>query len=149
MESIRKWSYLLQNQKFTLVTDQKALSFIFKKDHSSKIKNLKLAMWRLELSSYNYDIVHRPGIDNVAPDAFSRISAVSHDGVNLNELHQHLGHPGVKRLLHFVRSKNLAFSTDDVKKVCAACSHCARIKPRFYKGNPDNKLVKAILPWQS
>ena len=41
----------------------------------------------------------------------------------------------------------MAFSIDYVKKVCAACSHSAKVKPRFYKGNPNNNLVTAILPW--
>ena len=53
IESVRKYSYLLANTSFNLVTDQKALSFIFKKNHNSKVKNSKLCLWRLELSSFN------------------------------------------------------------------------------------------------
>jgi len=42
----------------------------------------------------------------------------------------YLCHPGVARLLHFVRCKNLPYSTDDVGKVCSECNVCAEFKPR-------------------
>ena len=41
--------------------------------YSSKIKNDKVMRWRVELSSYKYDIVYRPGKDNKGADTFSRI----------------------------------------------------------------------------
>ena len=39
-------------------------------DHKNrgKIKNNKIALWRIELYAFSYNIVHRPGRENVAPE---------------------------------------------------------------------------------
>ena len=66
---------------------------------------------------------------------------------NLIQIHNGLCHPGVTRLLHFVRTKNLPFSTEDVKKICSDCRICAELKPRFF--HPLNgKLIKATHPME-
>ena len=72
-------------------------------------------------------------------------SAVS--SCNLEELHRDLCHSGVTRLLHFVRSKNLPFSTDDVKRVCSSCGACAEFKARFYRPD-EGTLTKATKPFE-
>ena len=58
------------------------------------------------------------------------------------EIHAGLSHSGFTRLLHFVRTKNLPFSTEDVHEVCSSCQICAELKPRFYKMEEHN-LIKA------
>jgi len=68
VEALRKWRNLLIGKHFTLVTDQKSVSFMLDARHANKIKNDKIARWRLELTSYSYTVVHRPGIENVGPD---------------------------------------------------------------------------------
>ena len=105
--------------------------------------------WRTELSCYNYDIVYRPGKKNLSADAFSRVcgAAVSSPTQSISQLHNDLCHPGVQRLLHFVKSKNLPISTDEVRRACAGCQTCAELKPRFYK--PTNlPLIKAMRPFE-
>ena len=42
----------------------------------------------------------------------------------LMRIHTSLSHPGVTRM-HFVRSKNLPYSTEDVKKTCSSCRRLA------------------------
>lgn len=149
IESVRKWGYLLIRNEFRLITDQKALSFIFRKSHPSKIKNSKLSIWKLELSSLKYEIVHRPGVDHVGADALSRLCSItSSSGMSLQQVHEALSHPGVRRLHHFVRAKNLPFSMEDVKKICSDCPVCSECKPRFFKSNQVNHLVKATRPWE-
>ena len=64
---------------------------------------------------------------------------------NLYNLHNNLCHPGVSRLLHYVRCKNLPFSVVDVKNVCSSCKICAEVKPQFY-AKPKYSLVKATQP---
>ena len=103
VESVRKWRHYLANHHFTLITDQKSVSFMFDSKLSGKIKNDKIQRRRLELSSYKLDILYREGKHNIVADAFSRpaCSAVSiHD---LREIHTTLCHPGITRLYHFVR----------------------------------------------
>ena len=66
---------------------------------------------------------------------------------SLSNIHKQLGHPGISRLSHFVRTKNLPFLVEDVKNVCKSCQVCAEIKPRFYE-KPKEKLIKAMRPWE-
>jgi len=60
----------------------------------------------------------------------------------LYNIHVSLCHPGIARLNHYIRAKNLPYSFDDVRKVVHDCTICAEVKPNFYKP-PDAQLVKA------
>ena len=59
---------------------------------------------------------------------------------------QQTGHPGIFQLSHFVRFKNLLFSTEGVKKVCTSSKICAELKPQFYR-RPPEQLIKSLRPW--
>ena len=69
--------------------------------YSSKIKNHKIMRWRVELSSYKYDIVYHPGKNNKGADTFSRIQCSAISSNALKELHNSLCHPGITRMSHF------------------------------------------------
>ena len=145
VEAIRKWRHFLVNSHFRLITDQKSVSFIYDNKQKGKIKNDKIQRWKIELSSYSYDVIYRPGSENHAADALSRATcgAVSCD--KLKSLHNALCHPGVTRMTHFIRSKNLPYSVEDIRKMTAECSVCAEVKPRFYKPNKTS-LVRSTQP---
>ena len=147
IDAVRKWSHFLFSKRFQLITDQRAVSFLFNPQRLGKIKNTKIQLWRTELGNFDYNIVHRPGKQNIVPDTLSRVCSVMYNGLNLVEIHKVLGHPGVTRLSHFVKTKNLPFSVEDVKKVCSNCQICAEIKPRFFR-KPVETLVKAMHPWE-
>lgn len=84
---------------------------------------------------------------NTTPDMISRADVVSSiSGNQLTELHQNLCHPGITRLWHFVKTRNLPYSLDDVKRVIENCRICAQFKPRFVK--VTNTLVKATRPFE-
>ena len=149
IESCRRWRHYLTGRKFLLITDQQAVSFIFSKGKSkTTAKNEKLMRWRLELSSFDFDIKYRPGIDNEAADCLSRAycSALSqHD--QLYDVHDSLCHPGETKMVHYVRSNNLPYSVAEVKRVCSQCRVCAEVKPLFYR--PKNPpLIKATKPME-
>ena len=74
MDAVRKWSSLLHGKHFTLISDQKAVSFMFDPRRLGKIKNMKIQTWRAELRNFDYEIKHRPGKLNLAPDALSCLS---------------------------------------------------------------------------
>ncbi|XP_054276457.1 uncharacterized protein LOC128995463 [Macrosteles quadrilineatus] len=117
---------------------------------TSKIKNEKITRWRLELSPYSFDIQYRPGKENVTADAFSRVcGAVTNINCDdkLFALHQSLCHPGITRMYHWVKSKNLPYSVEDVKTMTNKCPMCAEIKPRFYK-TTNAHLIKATKPFE-
>ena len=144
VESLRKWRHYLLGNHFTLVTDQKSVSFMLDQKNRSKIKNDKILRWRIELSMFTFDIQYRPGKLNAVADPLSRISCCSSISSNLTleSIHRKLCHPGVTRLLHYVRSKNLPFSTSEVRDVCNKCRDCSFLKPQFYRP-PDSHVVKA------
>ena len=148
VDAVRKWYYLLASKHFTLVTDQRSVSYLFNKDHANAIKNSKLMRWRLELAPLNYTVVYRPGKQNYAADTLTRAScgAIISDE-ELHKIHDTLCHPGITRTLHFIRARNLPYSAEDVKRVIAKCTVCSEVKPRFYK--PENcPLVQAARPMQ-
>ncbi|KAI3378313.1 hypothetical protein SNEBB_002032 [Seison nebaliae] len=149
IETIRHWKHYLTGRRFTLTTDQRSVSYLFDKSHRSKIKNDKMMRWRMELSCYDFDIVYRPGRENIPPDAFSRSHCatvgVSHQ--TLIDLHSSLCHPGITRMHHFVRSKNLPFSLEDIRQVTGSCQICAECKPRFHQPVRAH-LIKATQPFE-
>jgi len=60
---------MLYGTRFTVVTDNKALSFFL----SQKNLPYRQTRWRMFLQSYDFNIIHRPGKHNVLADALSRI----------------------------------------------------------------------------
>lgn len=146
VEALRKWRHFLLGRHFILITDQQSVSFMFKQDHTSKIKNEKIERWRLEMSCYKYDVMYRPGRENTVADAFSRVCAHLNSGNRLYELHNMLGHPGVVRMTHWIRMKNLPYSTNDIKNMTENCRICAEVKPRY--AITKGKLIKATAPFE-
>ena len=146
MEATRKWRHYLCGRRFLLLTDQQAVSFIFNKSKYGKTKNDKILRWRIELSCLDFDIKYRPGKKNVIADCLTRAfcSSVVSDKT-LIDLHHGLCHPGITRMSHFVRVRNLPYSMEDIKRVVSQCNICAHLKPNFYKPvNPP--LIKASQP---
>lgn len=147
VEALEKWRHYLIGRHFTLITDQRSVAFMFDYRHHGKVKNDKIMRWRMDLSCFRYDIVYRPGKENSAADALSRIcSAISHSTEKLREFHTTLCHPGVTRLYHWVRSKNLPYSLDEIRQITASCDICAAVKPRFHKH--QGTLIKATSPFE-
>ena len=48
-------------------------------------------------------------------------------------------------MLHFVGTKNLPFSTTDVKRVVASCKTCAEVKPVLFR-QESGVLIKSTQP---
>ena len=116
IESIRHWKHYLTGRHFSLKTDQKSVSYMFDQRHKGKIKNDKIMRWRVELSCYSYDIIYRPGKENIPPNTFSRSTCAASPEDSLYLLHQSLCHPGITRMSHFVRTRNLPFSIEEIKR---------------------------------
>ena len=62
-------------------------------------------------------------------------------------MHNGLCHPGVTRMQHFVRLKNLPHSTEEVKMVCASCRICAELNPHFHRPQKWT-LIKSTQPME-
>ena len=107
--------------------------------------------WRLELALYDFTTIYRPGNLNCALDTFSRAAAASISLLSLkflDELHNALCHPGITRMFHYVKIKNLPFSFDDVKNLVKARTDCSEVKVKFLKPKNNFNLIKAIKPFE-
>ena len=69
VNSVQSFHPQLYGTRFTVVTDNKALSY------SLSQTNLpyRQTRWRMYLQSYDFDIIHRPGKDNVLAVGLSRV----------------------------------------------------------------------------
>ena len=96
---------------------------MFDQKHHGKIKNDKIARWRIDLAPFHFDIVHKPGKLHVTADVMSRIKPLNYCAsiVDLKSLHNQLCHPGISRFYHFIRARNLPYSMEDVKEVVGTC----------------------------
>ena len=73
--AVRRLHKYLYGSKFRIVTDHKALEFIFKPSTSlGKTTSAMLQRWAIELAAYNYEIQHRPGKSIPHADYLSRHS---------------------------------------------------------------------------
>ena len=142
IESIRHWKHYFTGKHFTLKTDQKYVSCMFDQRYKGKIKNDKIMRWRVELLCYSFDIVYRPGKENVPPDTFSRSVCAALTNNSLYVLHQSLCHPGITRKSHFVRARNLPYSVEEIKAMTNTCRICCECKPRFHRPGMSH-LIKA------
>ena len=158
VEAIKHWAHFLGRRKFTLITDQRSAAYIFDNSKKTKVKNNKMLNLRMELGAFNYQIVYRLGRENVVADALTRLPndgrgpkmyacGISQKVDELRRLHLQMCCPGVKRLLHLVRSRNLPFAVKDVEEVCGNCTTCGEIKPRFFRPEPG-KVIKATQPFE-
>ena len=94
----------------------------------------------MELALFSHVIQYRPRQQNVGPDTSTRaVCATNSDSLSsLQDLHKKLCH-------HFIRTKNLPFSTIDVKRVVASCKICAEVKPVFFH-QESAVLIKSSQP---
>ena len=130
-----------------LITVQRSLAFMFDQRNRGKIKNSKIQAWRAELGMFAYEVKHRSGKENVAADPLPRVCSVAGRPSSLKDLHESLGHPGITRLWHFLRSKNLPFPLEEVRQTCLNCHTCSVLKPPFYRPTQEH-LVKATSAWE-
>ena len=69
VDAVQSFHPQLYGTRFTVVTDNKALSYFLSQTNLP----YRLTRWRMYLQSYDFDIIHIPGKDNVLADALSRV----------------------------------------------------------------------------
>eukprot|EP01135_Chromosphaera_perkinsii_P004474 Nk52_evm14s283 gene=Nk52_evmTU14s283 len=67
--ALTKFSDFLQGRHFTLYTDHRALTYYFTKASLADCMERYLC----DIMEFDFDVVHRPGVLNVLPDALSRL----------------------------------------------------------------------------
>lgn len=149
--AITSLRHFLIGRSFRVLTDQRGVSFLLEQTPRSAVKNAKLCRWRLELAEFRYTIQYRPGRDNAAADALSRVSAchTKADFVSLvRRAHVDLGHPGQSRLQRWVKERYFIPGLSRIVRDCVrGCRICAEEKARPFRPDPT-PLVAASQPWQ-
>lgn len=67
--AIERFQHFIWGKPFVLYTDHQALTYLF----SQSKPGSRLLRWKLALSEYNFQIIHRKGTNNVVSDCLSRI----------------------------------------------------------------------------
>jgi mRNA-degrading endonuclease YafQ of YafQ-DinJ toxin-antitoxin module len=67
IHSLQKFRIYLLGHKFTIITDNKALTFI----HKCYRGNARITRWLLSIQEYDFDIIHCKGRENVVADTLS------------------------------------------------------------------------------
>ena len=98
--AITKNRHYLIGKKFTIRTDSRVLSYLHAK---KKPKNKKLLNWALDLSEYDYDIVHIPSKLNGIADCLSRLERIC-----------------------VIQEVPPLFSVDELKKLQNNCEECCQ-----------------------
>lgn len=86
LTALEHWRCYLDNgQTFTVFTDHSALKWFLSLENPTG----RLARWGVRLSSFNFTMKHRRGVDNVIPDALSRsfpVNATSLANANTDDV---------------------------------------------------------------
>ena len=69
-QTIKKFSYLLRDVKFTIKTDHRNLLYL------NNEASPKVLRWKWDIQQYNFDVLHIAGEHNVAADLFSRLCGI-------------------------------------------------------------------------
>ena len=83
----------------------------------------------------------------MALDALFRTCVSIYNPPDLFDIRQKLRHIGISCLSHFVRIRNLPFSTENLKSTGLKCKVCSELKPRFYRKSPET-LIRATKHWE-
>jgi len=61
---------------------------------------------------------------------------------SVRKLHASLCRPSVTRLTYFIRSRNVPYSVEDIKRLASKCHICCERKLQFHRPEPGS-VVKA------
>lgn len=101
--AVEKLRCYLEGYKFTVLTDHHSLVWL----NNMKEPKGRLARWVLRLQQFDYDIVHRRGVDNVVPDVLSR----SVPEINLIRVNQDVKDKWYLKMISLVNERPLKYPT--------------------------------------
>ena len=96
IEAVKKWTHYLSGQKFTIVTNQLAVNYMFHVKRLGEIKNNQIQWWMMELECYKYNRQKK------TPLSRAHCGAVINKKKIIDLLFCQY-YPGIIRLDHFIR----------------------------------------------
>lgn len=74
VKAVQSWKPYLLGRRFIIHTDQQALRFLV----DQMVIQPEYQKWISKLLGYNFEVQYRPGLENKAADALSRLSPTVH-----------------------------------------------------------------------
>ena len=142
IEFVRKWRHFLAGRHFTLVTDQRSMTFMIDNRTRSKIKNNKIQSWRLEHASFSYTLKYRPCKHRTHSHVHSLLLC-QHQALRDP---QWVGSPRCNSNVTLCDVKEHAIFNRRCQENCSTCRTCAELKPVL--SSNSWKLIKSTLPME-
>lgn len=162
--SLQKFSGYVYGRRFTLMTDHRALTYLF----SQKNPNRMMIEWFDTLLAHDFDIIHVAGKHNVVADGLSRMfettsfnaltrAHVIRDKTEptteaakkaaIEKAHS-FGHFGEQAIFQKLWHEGFWWKSirEDIRAVTSSCTPCLRYNVQR-KGFHPLKIISASLPW--
>ena len=110
---LRKFEYILRARKFLIRTDSLAITFL----QGLKEARVIFAQWLVYLSSFDFDIMHRPGEVNTAADALSR-TEMPQDEQDIEDPDKYLIYPEIDDVYLVSKDQSINHTGNSVE-ICA------------------------------
>ena len=131
-QTLKKFSYLLSDVKFTIRTDHRNLLYM-NNDASSKVLR-----WKWDIQDFDFDIEHISGATNIAADLFSRLCVLQTTDEIVSSVEQH-------------ESTLKEFSKPSYLFALAATRKVGPLKPWMKDNRPIQedvyKLIQSVHGW--
>ena len=131
----RKFRPYLENHKFTIVTDNRCVAYI----KSMKDRKPRIQRMAIEISSWDCDIVLRPGKDNVEADVMSRNAVPPEPGEksDFEDVEDY-------KFLPIASIMDVTITKEEVRREQEKDEYCQRIMKEILAVNCDRKSLFQI-----
>lgn len=109
--AIEQFQHYIWGKKFVLYTDHQALTYLFNQNKT----NSRLLRWKLTLSEYDFQIIHRKGSNNVVSDCLSRLEPNS--STDVSNLMKNSASRAIMQMITRGRSKENEIIGDNTPKM--------------------------------
>nr|CAI5855337.1 unnamed protein product [Callosobruchus analis] len=130
VESIKRFRIYLTGFHFAIITDCAAVRSTFSKRDLLP----RVARWWLAIQDFDFEIKHRPGEKNEAPDGNKLVIAKSARFNILRKYHDDIGHTGLRKCDTLIKSKFWFQGMKRfIKKYVKNCLDCAYKRNQYGK----------------
>ena len=144
IESLKGWRHWTMETSLPVkvLTDHNNLKYFM----TSKELNRRQVRWAQFLSDYNFELVHRPGKDNVIADALSRRSQDALDMGDRAAQKQCLLPP--ERFVKLITENNVIIKKEQFVKIVNSCDYVhEKLIDSFYSEYATDEFYNEVAEW--